>query len=114
MSGEIPTPAHDSLLALLRSITAALDEEPNASRVSAGEIRAALDQVEAATPGGVPLHTQLDAVRKWLGALEQPGDHDRFGGADHLRRHVVRQVRVAMAALEEYQPEGQRRPKPEP
>ena len=113
MAGDSPAPAPDSLLALLESIAAALDAEPDVSRVSAGEIRAALDHVEAATAGAVSLHTQLDAVRKWIAALDRPGDHDRFGGIDHLRRHVVRQIRVAMGALEEYQRGSPRRPKPQ-
>ena len=69
------------------------------------QIRSALDRVEAATAGGAPLHAQLDNVRKWLDALERPGDHDRFGGAEHLRAYVLTQLRLALGALEDYERE---------
>ena len=66
-------------------------------------VRAVLDRIEAATPGGAPLHAQLDNVRKWLGAFERPDDHQRFGGAEHLREYVVTQIRIAHGALEDYE-----------
>jgi hypothetical protein len=66
-------------------------------------IRTTLDRVEAATPGGAPLHAQLDNVRKWLDALDRPEDHGRFGGANHLRQHVLTQLRLALGALQDYQ-----------
>ena len=65
-------------------------------------IRAALDKVESATPGGAPLHAQLDTVRKWLAALDRPEDHERFGGVAHLHGYVLTQLRLAIGALEDY------------
>jgi hypothetical protein len=117
MSGEpddAPASNRDSLLALLRSITASLGQEPREGRVTPAYIRSALDQVEASTPGGVPLHTQLDTVRKWLTTFERPGDHERFGGIDHLRQHVLLQVRLAERALEDYQRHAPPGSRPEP
>ena len=70
---------------------------------AAAQLRATLARVEVATPGGAPLHSQLDNVRKWLDALERPEDHDRFGGANHLREYVLTQVRIAMGALGDYE-----------
>ena len=79
---------------------AALAFERDASRTS--EVRSVLDRVEAATPAGAPLHSQLDNVRKWLEALEQPHEHARFGGSDHVRSYVSTQLRLAAGALEDY------------
>ena len=70
---------------------------------STAEIRAILDRGESGTPGGAPLHAQLDAVRTWLGALDRPDDQDRFGGAAHLHAHVTTQLRLVVGALEDYQ-----------
>jgi hypothetical protein len=69
------------------------------------EIRGVLATVEERTPRGAPLHAQLDNVRKWLDALARPADHDRFGGADHLREYVITQLRLTLGALEDYQRE---------
>ena len=66
------------------------------------DIRSVLTRIESATPGGAPLHAQLDNVRKWLDAFERPADHERFGGAGHLRDYVLTQLRLALAALEDY------------
>jgi hypothetical protein len=71
--------------------------------MSPDDIRSVLDRVEAATPGAAPLHAQLDTVRRWLPALEEPAEHERFGGVGHLRQHVLLQVRLARGALEDYQ-----------
>jgi len=67
------------------------------------EIRSVLATVEERTPGGAPLHAQLDNVRKWLDALARPADHDRFGGAEYLREYVITQLRLTLGALEDYQ-----------
>ena len=71
----------------------------------AAEIRDVLATVEERTPGGAPLHAQLDNVRKWLDALARPADHDRFGGVNHLREYVITQLRLTLGALEDYQRE---------
>jgi hypothetical protein len=95
--------------AKLRDLTASFEEaargvaSPNESRGSAANrLRSVVAQVEAATPGGAPLHAQLDHVRRWLDALEQPTDHARFGGAARVREHVALQIRLAISALEDY------------
>ena len=74
---------------------------------AAPRIRTVLDRLERATPGGAPLHAQLDNVRKWLDALARPEDHQRFGGIDHLRAYVLTQLRLTLGALEDYQREMQ-------
>jgi hypothetical protein len=77
--------------------------EPNDSTPSEVEaIRSILATVERRTPGGAPLHAQLDNVRKWLDLLAQPAEQDRFGGAAHLRTYVLTQLRLASGALEDY------------
>lgn len=102
MSESAPIDQSDDLLDLLRAAERELSREPNAVTFRTAEVRATLDRVEAATPGGAPLHAQLDTVRKWLGALDRPADHERFGGTAHLRAHVSTQLRLAVGALEDY------------
>ena len=68
-------------------------------------IRSTLAAIEAGTPGGAPLHAQLDNVRKWLDALERPADHERFGGVGHIRDYVITQLRLALGALDDYRRE---------
>jgi hypothetical protein len=75
---------------------------PNDEPGTPARLRAVLVEIEAATPHGAPLHSRLDNVRRWLTALENPDDHHRFGGAEHLREHLASQIRVAIAALDEY------------
>jgi hypothetical protein len=103
MSDSVPNDLGDDLGDQLRTAERELGREPNAVTFRTAEVRATLDRVEAATPGGAPLHAQLDTVRKWLGALDQPAEHDRFGGTAHLRTHVATQLRLAIGALEDYQ-----------
>ena len=111
MPHRSPTPPSDALHELLRSVEPALVGDLNGPpAMSADEIRSVLDRVEAATPGGAPLHAQLDTVRRWLRALEEPADHERFGGVRHLRQHVLLQVRLAQGALEDYQRETTSQP----
>jgi hypothetical protein len=102
MSESAPTDRGGDLLGALRAAERELSREPNAITFRTAEFRATLDRVEAATPGGAPLHAQLDAVRKWLAALDHPADQERFGGTAHLRAHVATQLRLAAAALEDY------------
>jgi hypothetical protein len=102
MSESAPIDRGDALLDLLRAVERELSREPNAITFRMAEVRATLDRVEAATPGGAPLHAQLDTVRKWLAALDHPADHERFGGTAHLRAHVATQLRLAVGALEDY------------
>lgn len=98
--------APGELRSLLLSAERTIAEAPESTQGSLGDdIAPMLARVEAATPGGAPLHAQLDNVRKWLRALAQPADHERFGGAAHLRRHVVTQLRLALGALEDYERE---------
>jgi hypothetical protein len=102
MSDSVPIDKSDGLIDLLRAAEAELSGEPNAVTFRSADLGATLDRVEAATPGGAPLHAQLDTVRKWFGALEQSADHKRFGGTAHLRAHVATQLRLAIGALEDY------------
>ena len=92
----------DELFDLLEAAQRTVLTLPNAVTSDSGPIRAILTRVEAATPGGAPLHAQLDNVRKWLDALDQPAEHDRFGGTAHLRDYVTTQLRLALGALEDY------------
>src|SRR5262245_22417328 len=95
--------AGDELLRQLTSAQQRIQEGSNElSAAVAAEIRSILAVVEAGTPLGAQLHAQLDNVRKWLGALEDREAHARFGGADHLRSHVLTQLRLAHGALEDY------------
>jgi hypothetical protein len=100
---HVPPALTADALQPLRAAERELLEGPNElSPARATEIRSALTRIEEATPGGAPLHAQLDNVRKWLGVLQRPEDHDRFGGADHLRGYLVTQLRLAGGALEDY------------
>lgn len=103
MSDSVPIDQPDGLIELLREAERELGREPNATTFATAEVRAILDRVETATPGGAPLHAQLDTVRKWLGAFDRPADHERFGGSAHLRAHVATQLRLAIGALEDYE-----------
>ena len=106
MSDVSPAEPIGPLLELLRAAERMITAEPNESGVSdAARIRATLSRVESGTPGGAPLHAQLDNVRKWLDALDSPADHERFGGIAHLRGYVLTQLRLAAGALEDYQRE---------
>jgi hypothetical protein len=102
MADDWPSDGRDDLLDLLGEAERAVASEPNAVTSRLAEVRATLDRVEAATPGGAPLHSQLDVVRKWIRVLEQPGEHGRFGGTTHLRQHVLTQLRLAAGALADY------------
>jgi len=104
--GSMPGQPHDSaeLHSLLLDALRLVAEAPEgALRGAAGVVRSTLARVETETPGGAPLHAQLDNVRKWLDALDNPVAHERFGGAGHLRDYVVTQLRLATGALEDYQ-----------
>jgi hypothetical protein len=106
MSHELPNMPNEETthaVELLREAERVLFTGPNEPDVAqVAEIRSTLARVEAATPGGAPLHAQLDNVRKWLAVLERPEDHDRFGGTDHLRGYLLTQFRLAGGALEDY------------
>ena len=100
MSEGQPVSSH-ALAELLQDAERVLSAgEITTRRVS--ELRSTLDRVESHTPGGAPLHAQLDNVRKWLDALDRPADHQRFGGEAHLRGYVLTQLRLALGALEDY------------
>jgi hypothetical protein len=100
MTGEFD--ANRSVPALLEQLQAAEETFARNPAGSAGHVRSLLAQVEDATPGGAPLHSQLDNVRKWLDALDRPDDYARFGGANHIRDYVLTQIRLARGALEDY------------
>jgi hypothetical protein len=102
MADAWPSDRFDDLLDRLREAEREVASEPNAVTSRLAEVRATLDRVEAGTPGGAPLHSQLDVVRKWLRLLEQPKEHNRFGGTAHIRQHVVTQLRLAAGALADY------------
>ena len=61
-----------------------------------------LDSLEAITPGGAPLHHQIDVVRRWVGALGDGREHDRFGGTAHLRNYLDMQLKLLNAAVADY------------
>ena len=104
-------PASVELRPLLVAAERALSDAPHDGATHDGaasivtDIRSTLARVEAATPRGASLHAQLDNVRKWLDALDDPAEHERFGGAVHLRAYVITQLRLALGALEDYQRE---------
>jgi hypothetical protein len=91
------------LIALIEAAERGLVGEPNEEPAAlAQDIDALLTRIELATPGGVPLHTQLDSTRKWLAVLQAPAEHGRFGGAAHIRDYVVTQLRLTRGAVEDY------------
>ena len=94
---------HSGIIARIEAAERDLIAAPNAvaGRI-AGTIRDLLARIEQATPGGAPLHAQLDATRKWLAVLERPADHDRFGGLAHIRDYVVTQLRLTRGAVDDY------------
>jgi len=98
MSAESNANQSQDLLGQLRGAVQTFEHDAS----SAADVRTILAHVESSTPGGAPLHAQLDNVRKWLDALERPEDHERFGGAKHLREYVLTQLRLALGALEDY------------
>jgi len=95
-----------AVIALLASAEAALDapngDDATVAFGAVSRIHEFLRAVERATPGGAPLHAQLDTVRKWVAVLVQPGDHGRFGGGGRVRDHVAMQFRLARAAANDY------------
>ena len=81
----------------------ALVSAPNALDAPAGgRILDLLTALEAATPGGAPLHHQIDVVRRWVGVLWNEPEHARFGGVAHLREYVAGQLRLLRMAVEDY------------
>jgi hypothetical protein len=104
MSDDVPSSdRRGDLIALIEAAERALAAEPNdGNSAAAADIRALMARVEDATPGGAPLHAQIDATRKWLGLLEQPADHERFGGTAHIRDYVITQLRLTRGAVEDY------------
>lgn len=102
MPDDQPTMGVDALFDLLKAAERTVVTVPNAVTSDTAPIRAILARVEAGTPGGAPLHAQLDNVRKWLDAIDRPAEHERFGGAAHLRDYVATQLRLALGALEDY------------
>jgi hypothetical protein len=75
------------------------------SEAAAASVRITLAKVEAGTPGGAPLHAQLDTVRKWVDLLEHPDQHERFGGTAHVRAYALTQLGQAGGALDDYRRE---------
>jgi hypothetical protein len=61
-----------------------------------------LTVLETATPGGAPLHHQIDVVRRWVGVLRDEPEHARFGGTPHLRSYLGTQLRLLRAAVDDY------------
>jgi hypothetical protein len=103
---SLPSNRIDDLLGGLRDAAQRLEAAPGGVDSAAlASIRELLGRVEASTPGGAPLHAQLDNVRKWLNALDRPDDHARFGGAGRLRDYVITQLRLTLGALQDYQRE---------
>jgi hypothetical protein len=102
------SPSHarlTELLALLRECEQTFAANQPPAPVSTVELRSTLARIETETPGGAPLHSQLDNVRKWLDALDDPEQHERFGGTTHVSAYVLTQLRLALGALEDYQRE---------
>lgn len=90
----------EDLVALLDTASQRIADPDDAT--AARDAMTALAVIETATPTAAPLHAQLDHVRRWLVPLQEPGGHDRFGGAEHLRSHVLTQLRMARGALDDY------------
>lgn len=103
-SGEDSTGARRARVQhLLRSAERAIGSAHDGfNRTGAIDVATMLADVERATPGGAPLHAQLDTVKKWVDALARPDDHARFGGSTHVRDHVLTQLRLALAAADDY------------
>ena len=95
------TPPADAaaLVAEADAILSAPNVVDAATAARAFEILAAL---EAATPHGVPLHHQIDVVRRWLAVLQSEPEHARFGGTAHLRNYMGTQLRLLRAAVDDY------------
>ena len=94
--GDRHARVHALLATVERLVTSVLDRD------TAVEVANRLGEVERETPGGAPLHSQLDTVRKWVDALARTEDHSRFGGSAHVRDHVVGQLQLAHAAADDY------------
>jgi len=95
------TPPADAaaLVAEADAILSAPNVVDAATAARAFEILAAL---EAATPHGVPLHHQIDVVRRWVGAVANESEHERFGGTAHLRSYLDVQLKLLGAAVADY------------
>ena len=95
------TPPADAaaLVAEAESILSAPNALDAAAAVRTLELLTAL---EAATPGGAPLHHQIDVVRRWVGLFRDEPEHVRFGGTAHLRTYLGTQLRLLRAAVDDY------------
>ena len=95
------TPPADAaaLVAEAHAILSAPNVVDAAAAARALEILAAL---EAATPGGVTVHHQIDVVRRWAAVLQSEPEHARFGGTAHLRDYLGTQLRLLRAAVDDY------------
>jgi hypothetical protein len=94
---------HSGIIARIEAAERDLLAAPNTVPCATADvIRDLLARIEHATPGGAPLHAQLDTTRKWLAVLQHPAAHDRFGGSAHVRDYVVTQLRLTRGAVEDY------------
>jgi hypothetical protein len=103
MSDDARAPLSElDVLALLDASARIIGDttEPSADR--SARLLESIASVERATPGAVWLHRQLDSLGKWLSTLERTEEHARFGGTDHVRSHVLSQLRQARAAAVDY------------
>jgi hypothetical protein len=88
--------------ALASAAIAALAGPGSLAAESAARGLGLLDSLEAATSGGAPLHHQIDVVRRWVGALADEREHERFGGTAHLRSYLDVQLKLLDAAVADY------------
>ena len=94
--------ADSDATAIVSAATAALTGSGSLAPESATRGLGLLDSLEAATPGGAPLHHQIDVVRRWVGALADEREHERFGGTAHLRNYLDVQLKLLDAAVADY------------
>ena len=88
--------------ALVNAAIAALSSSGRLEPDAAARGLGLLDSLEAATPGGAPLHHQVDVVRRWVGALADEREHERFGGTAHLRNYLDVQLKLLDAAVADF------------
>src|SRR5687767_12046274 len=89
-------------VALVSAAVAALSGSGRLADQSVSRGLALLESLEASTPRGAPLHHQIDVVRRWVGALADEREHERFGGTAHLRSYLDVQLKLLGAAVADY------------
>jgi hypothetical protein len=91
-----------SAVALASEIDSVLSQPDGGGVEGATRALVLLEQLEATTPGGAPLHRQIDIVRRWLSVIRNEAEHARFGGLPHLTDYLTVQLRLLRAAVDDY------------